>query len=275
MLAAQEAKALEDLNSAFYFTSTEIETPIDGERMEEHIMPYSLRLQALHLQSIGFGDPRRGVSSLYDLGLECREHIGLPSTTKEDRDMWRERLQDLGIRIVNALVEMGDFDTAKRTLLSQLPTDGQDVNTLTRLTLLLLKIGDIATARRLLETHAAESNNMLQALLAVSEGRWEEAVQLWKTMLAKPGKTDEHIIVKQNLAVALLYTGRLPEARKMLEDLVDSGRGFQSLTFNLATIYELSTTNAHASKRGLAARVAKQPGNVGQNWGRNNVDFKL
>ena len=216
-LAAQEVKALEDLNSAFYFTSTGDTTPVDGERVEEHIMPYSLRLQALHLQSLGFGDPRRGISSLYDLGLECREQIALPTTPPEDRIVWRKRLQDLGIRVVNALIEMDDLETAKRTLMASI-TDAKEVDsaTLNRVVLLLLKIGETTTARNLLETHSTEDSTMLQALLCVAEGRWEDAVKQWEAYLDPSKAGQEEPIIKQNLAVALLYTGRLSEVSPSL-----------------------------------------------------------
>jgi trafficking protein particle complex subunit 12 len=94
MLAAQEAKALEDLGSTFYF----LDFPKDALANEEivpdtppqHIVPFHLRLQALRLQSIGFSDPRRGVSSLYDLGTECREWLAVASLTPNQRLLaWR------------------------------------------------------------------------------------------------------------------------------------------------------------------------------------------
>ena len=220
-LAAQEAKALEDLNSAFYFTSDE--NAVDGEKVDQHIMPYALRLQALHLQSLGFGDPRRGISSLYDLGLECREQIALPTKSAEDRLIWRKRLRDLGIRVVNALIEMDDLDAAKRTLMS---TTGEnlDPETLSRIVLLLLKMGDTTTVRNLLEKYDSPettdiTTTMLPALLSVAEGRGEDAVQQWQSHLTSDTTThddsnkrdDREAMIKQNLAVALLYIGHLSD----------------------------------------------------------------
>ena len=289
-LAAQEAKALEDLNSAFYFTAGE-----NGS--DEHIMPYPLRLQALRLQSLGFSDPRRGISTLYDLGLECREKIALPSTSEEDRELWRRRLRDVGIRVVNALIEMEDMEAARRTLMSQLPRRDMSGDELTsellfKTVLLLIRIGDIASATDLLQKNSSKDNGMLQALLCVSEGRWEDAVESWQKVLDGSNASIDQTVVKQNLAVALLYVGRLPEvslpsrhhpnqslkylqARKMMEELVQGGQGFQSLTFNLATLYELSMANPFGSKRQLAERVSQQSGGLDRNWGRSNADFKL
>ncbi len=123
LLAAQESKALEDLISTFYYYDPpEVPKASSGEEIAplEHIMPFSLRLQALRLQSIGFSDPRRGVSALYDLGIECRERVAYPGSSDTDRETWRARLDEIGIRVVNALVEMGDLDCARRTLESNI-----------------------------------------------------------------------------------------------------------------------------------------------------------
>jgi hypothetical protein len=33
--------------------------------------------------------------------------------TEAERELWKQRLADLGVRSVNALIEMGDFDAAR------------------------------------------------------------------------------------------------------------------------------------------------------------------
>ena len=93
-LAAQEAKALEDLGSNFYYadppTEADAEHPDEAKSayLPKHIAPWYLRLQALRLQSIGFSDPRRGVSALYDLATECREYLATPTLTEQERQLW-------------------------------------------------------------------------------------------------------------------------------------------------------------------------------------------
>lgn len=84
-----------------------------------------------------------------------------------------------------------------------------------------------------------------------------------------------------------------PQARETLETLItphptkDSQlqpQGFPTLTFNLATLYELSSSNPLPSKRDLAERVAQQVQDSGGVGGgsshgvgvaRTNADFKL
>lgn len=43
-----------------------------------------------------------------------------------------------------------------------------------------------------------------------------------------------------------------------MEALIDSGKAFPGLTFNLSTIYELCSDNSKALKSELAERVAAQ-----------------
>ncbi len=64
------------------------------------------------------------------------------------------------------------------------------------------------------------------------------------------------------------------QARKLLESLVEEGHSFHGLTFNLSTIYELSTEKARALKLDLTDKVAAQPESEA-GWEKANVDFKL
>jgi trafficking protein particle complex subunit 12 len=118
-------------------------------------------------------------------------------------------------------------------------------------------------------------DSVLMPLLAISEGRYEDAAQLWRNQENTENDADNVALVKQNLAVAYLYSGQLQKARTLLEELVDAGHSFQSLTVNLATIYELSSDRSKDLKMALAGKIAKQQESVGHAWSRTNVDFKL
>ncbi|KFZ04520.1 hypothetical protein V501_09146, partial [Pseudogymnoascus sp. VKM F-4519 (FW-2642)] len=96
-LAAQEVKALEDLNSALYLD------PLTSA----HLVPWELRVLAVRLQGIGFNDPRRGVVGYFELARDARRALAtLRKAVSEDpesgdstlveRQMWEERLVDLG-----------------------------------------------------------------------------------------------------------------------------------------------------------------------------------
>ena len=276
-IAAQESKALEDLNSDFYyvvspppsFQKSQLETTDD---LPIHILPFRLRLQASRLQSMGFSDPRRGVSALYDLGLECRNHLASSRTTTFEQQLWVQRLKELGMRVANALIEVNDLECAKRTL-KDLQSSG-DMDWKVRMGLLLLKVGDVPAAKKLLDD-SSETLAMLKPLLAAAEGQFEAAVQGWEDLRSRNQEMHVASIVRQNLAVNYLYAGRLDAARHTMESAVDQGEDHRSLTFNLATIYELSSEKSQELKNDLANKVASQDHAMLKSHGKLNADFKL
>lgn len=214
ILAAQESKALEDLNSGFYYLDADLDTPAregDRRRRPRHIVPWPLRVLAVRLQSIGFGDTRRGIAGLYELGLEARREIMRQGVDKAEREIWKERLADLGIRSVNALVEMGDLDAARRQLESlKGPGTEGDIDKL-RKALLYLRIGDVGSAKEILNESSQLGEGILKPLLAMAEGRYDEAAAGWRGLLEKTFNRTNESMIAQNLAVCLLYTGQLNE----------------------------------------------------------------
>ena len=198
--AAKEAKALEDLNSPIY----------RDEVTGLHLVPWELRILAVRLLGIGYGDLKRGVWGYYDLARDAREEIG--RTTGEEQKLWVERLHDLGVRVGNALIEMGDLVGAARhlkTLRGRNSNDDQVLNG--RLALLYLKLGNVAAARTCLESQDGSDGAYasLRPLLSMAEGHYDAAVDEWRALLS----TSPSAIATQNLAVCLLYTGRLDEVR--------------------------------------------------------------
>ncbi|MCJ1335226.1 hypothetical protein MMC09_000494, partial [Bachmanniomyces sp. S44760] len=283
-LASQEVKALEDLNSPFYRA---------GDGTGEHVVPWELRILSVRLQSIGFGDARRGVMGYYELAGECRGEVRKRGNEdKEGREIWKTRLRDLGVRVGNALIEMGDLDGARRFLegfrdgQAQSGTDIEEDEKLTsRLVLLYLKLGDVVAARRLVV--GEEENNrrakglttqVLIPLLSMAEGNFEAAVNEWSSLLeeSSEGSMDANLkaMITQNMAVCLLYVGRLDEAQSHLASLVSSGQSFHALTFNLSTIYELCTEKSRSKKTDLAEKLAGME-NQSLGWEKSNADLKL
>ncbi|KAJ9309467.1 hypothetical protein DTO217A2_1085 [Paecilomyces variotii] len=280
ILAAQESKALEDLNSSFYYVSPDLE--ITGQARDQtqkprprHIAPWPLRVLAVRLQSIGFGDARRGIAGLYEIGLEARQEIMRPGIDKAEKQVWKDRLADLGLRSVNALIEMGDLDAARRSLESlKGPGPESDTEKLRR-AFLNIRIGDVGTARDILNESTQLGEGILNPLLDMAEGRYDDAVAGWKSLLEKSPSKDQEAMFTNNLAVCLLYIGKLNESRGLLESLISGNNSFQSLTFNLATIYELCSDKSRNLKLRLADEVAKQPHTGDTNIDRPNADFKL
>ncbi|KIX99296.1 uncharacterized protein Z520_04872 [Fonsecaea multimorphosa CBS 102226] len=283
LLAAQEAKALEDLSSGFYYDEPNSERGsadddlAGGQKVPTHIMPFSLRLQALRLQSIGFSDPRRGVSTLYDVALECREHLSATRTSSEQRELWTERLGEVSVRVVNALIEMGDVDCAARTLAGMRPaTDDHLALWTSRMSLLRIKMGDIAGAKRLIESGNLDSQDklVLGSLLHIAEGRYDDAM---KGLSENGASADSDLaaLVKQNLAVAYLYRGEIQKSRQILEKLVNDGHSFQTLTINLATIYDLTSDRSRELKASMVSHIAGRQRDPAHVRTFVNADFKL
>ncbi|KAJ5485865.1 hypothetical protein N7530_000165 [Penicillium desertorum] len=282
VLAAQESKALEDLSSAFYYIDLRLESAAadndkdpEHEQDPRHIVPWPLRVLAVRLQSIGFGDSRRSIGGLYEIGLEARREIMRSEATEAERELWKQRLADLGVRSVNALIEMGDFDAARRSL-DSLRVPGPESNvTKLRKALLLLRIGDLDAASQVFgDANETTEAALVKPLISMSDGRFADAVAEWRILGEDKTRTDG-ALVAQNLAVCLLYIGQLDESRQLLEAQVSSNHSFGSLIFNLSTVYELCTDGATRMKGQLADTLSKQP-IVGQtNLDRPNSDLKL
>lgn len=280
-VAAQEVRALEDVNSAFYM----------DDSSGAHLVPWDLRVLVVRLQAMGFGDPRRAVMGYYDLAREARAQVAeaLAGHDNSASEVWKDRLVELGVKVAGALVEMDDLAGARDHLagLKDLP-DGK--LSMAR-ALLWLHLGDTAAARRCVQ-EGDSGERVITALCAVADGKYEAALAMWKE-LNEEMEADEMVAV--NMAVCLLYTGKMEEVklpfvlsthsngrvltdalqgREILEGLVDSGLSSHTLLFNLTTMYELCTDRSKTLKGKLAEKVAgMEP--TPRGWEKSNADFKL
>lgn len=287
-IAAIESLELRDLTAAMYLH------PVTNE----HVVPWHLRILAVRLQSIGYKDWRRGVMAFYVLAHDARLGVAKARSEKNTNSetLWASRLHDVSIRVANVLVEMGDLDAANRHLRT---LDSQGISEASRKRLLVmqilvwLQVGDLRATKRCLATlHGSSdsimsptlntieatgsedySSRVLLALANMAEGNFPAAALEWE-QLEKSHEDDD--MISQNLAICLLYTGRLVEAHEILENAVDesSAAPFHSLLFNLSTFYELSSDKARENKTKLTERVAQiTPSSSG--WQRSTTDFKM
>lgn len=282
-VAAQESKALQDLNAPIY----------RDQASGHHLVPWNLRVLAVRLQAIGFDDWRQGVMNYYSLAREARLRF---RRSESNRDLWQTRLQDISIRIANALVEMGDLGGTARHLES-LPAT-QDPQMAQRLALVYLNIGDVERARHCLDQDipdSRQSGSYLRALCSMADGDYEGALEGPAGWLVNQDFYREvrgSGLVTQNVAACYLYTGRIQEvshsswiiiwtlcssiwqARSLIEQLHEDGDVSGMSLFNLATIYELCTGDPTERKAGLAANIAKLDPSAAHRQ-RANIDFKL
>ncbi|EHK24226.1 uncharacterized protein TRIVIDRAFT_146019 [Trichoderma virens Gv29-8] len=263
-LAAQEAKALEDLNDARRY--------ID-DSTNEHLVPWELRVLHVRLQALGFGDPRRAVMSYHDLAREARDRIRKASLSHDNsaRELWKSRLHELGIKVAGALIEMDDLSGAAHHLASL--RDRGDGKLALSKALLWLHLGDTGNAKSCASQCSEDAENVEKIILALcdmADSNYETALQKWQEFdITLP---DEMIGVNQ--AVCLIYLGRIQEGRNILEKLVDSGFSSHTLLFNLSTTYELCSERNRILKARLTEKVASMEQSP-FGWEKTNADFKL
>ncbi|KAK3935937.1 trafficking protein particle complex subunit-like protein [Diplogelasinospora grovesii] len=266
-LAAQEVKALEDLNSDFYFD------PETGA----HLVPWDLRVLDVRLQMVGFGDARRAVMSYYDLAREARVHLANATASHDNsaRELWKSRLAEIGIKVAGALVDMDDLPGAAAHL-SSLKDRSTAANGSSSLNmakaLLWLHLGDVDAARQSLHDSAGEvTQKVVSALCDMADGDYPAALTKWGDLREE---TPEDEMVGVNMAVCLFYVGRMQEGKQILENMVDAGQSSHTLLFNLTTMYELCTERSRTLKLQLAEKVADMK-ETPSGWEKANADFKL
>lgn len=211
--------------------------------------------------------------SLYSLAGEVRIHLkeATASGNEAQASFWSDRLDDLGLRVADTLVEMGELETATRHLDSLAGVDADELAY--RKALLRLRVGDVAGAQTSVNKIQDPARKLaMHALLDIANGDTSAAIEKWQT------RTDEenNALFASNLAVGLLYTGKLAEAQQIFEDLIQNAATFPGLLFNLGTIYELCTEQALHRKTATVSLVAsKPPQPISGGWEKPNFDFKL
>lgn len=207
-LAAQEAKALEDMSSIAVYGS---------ETKGNNLIPWDLRVLSVRLQAIAFGDTRRSVMGFYDLAREARDRVARAAAEKDNsaRELWKARLADLGLKVSGALVEMDDLAGAAHHLATL--KDRGDGKVSIAMALLLLQIGDVDAARAVVldgdeeggrET-GEKSEIVILALADMADGSFEGALRKWKELKDRDEEVDEMVWI--NTAVCLLYMSRMDE----------------------------------------------------------------
>lgn len=251
--AAEESKVLQDVNSPFY----------RDEKTGKNVLPWELRILVLRLQGFGYGDGRKAIGGYYDLAREARAEVK-NAADAEEKQTWKERLKELGLCVANALIEMGDAEGAIRHLESLRSLNAINQVLEGRLALLYINVGKVDAARQCLLRNSASS---LRPLLNMADGRYEEAAEEWRALPSSD-------LAVHNLAVCLLYTGKLNETLKLLDQLIENGRSFHALTFNLATVYELCHEKSYQRKEVMVERVFTGIEEKGGGE-REVMDFKL
>lgn len=212
-LAAQEAKALEDMSNARLYVD---------ETSGEHLAPWELRVLNVRLQALGFNDSRRAVMAYHDLAREARVRISRAASSHDNTisELWKARLHELGIRVAGALIEMDDVAGATCHL-ANLRDTGDGSLALSK-ALLWIHLGDVGRAR---EQCVAKPEGdgvdgvperVISALCDMADASYDSALETWKQLRQK---TDDEM-VGINAAVCLLYLGKIQEVRSLSPTLL-------------------------------------------------------
>lgn len=239
------------------------------------LIPWELRLLLVRLQSANADDGgRRAVMSLYALTAEVRSQLKAARMSGDQADLqvWTTRLRELGLRVADTLVEMGELETASRHLDTLVDVDADDLAY--RKALLKLRVGDVAGAKRNIDVLGNPSRKAaLDAVFEFTNGRASEAAAVCKK---HAGEDVAAPLFASNMAVGLLYTGHIASARDVLEAVAEKQPAFGGLLFNLATVYELCSDRATERKTGLVRSMSfRQPVSDSGGWERANFEFKL
>lgn len=239
------------------------------------LIPWDLKVLLVRLQSIGAADGgRRGIMALYALAGEIRFKLRTARASQSEAEiaLWSERLRDTGLRVCDALVELGELETATRHLETLVDVESDELAY--RKALLRMRVGDVEGAKRSAGNLVDENRKKaFQALLQVADGGYEDAVRSWQTLVEDD---PNHEMFALNAAVCLVYTGHITSARDVLEDVARERPMFPALLFNLATVYELCTERAAERKTSLTNQAAeRKPASASGGWERATFEFKL
>lgn len=240
------------------------------------IVPWDLRMLLARLQTIGAADGgRKGIMALYALAADARAALRRSRAEENppECELWTTRLEGLGLRVCDALVEMGELETATRHLdtLSGMYVAEELAY---RKALLRIRVGDVHGAQRCAAAVQDSGRKKgLNALIQNANGDYTAALETWQALVEEfPG----HELFAHNAAVSMLYTGRIRKTREALEDIARQLPMFPALLFNLSTVYELCTERAPARKISLAEQAAaKVPTAHAGGWEKSNFEFKL
>lgn len=114
------------------------------------LVPWELRVLLVRLQLFAAQDGgRRGIMALYQLASEARSCINIANDSKIQA-VWRKRLMELGLRVADALVEIGELETACRHLDTLHEDNMSEVQA--RKALLYMHLGNLSGAQTCIDT---------------------------------------------------------------------------------------------------------------------------
>lgn len=198
--------------------------------------------------------------------------LEMTSNMRDDSlKLWRTRRLKVLYSITNCAVSLKDFRLAG-SLLERLTQEDPNsaAGLYSALGRLCLQLGDVTAAQDtfnhyLEHTPPPPHHDPVQGLLhsayiSIAQNAFKDATEI----LQQAHKINPNNgLVINNLGVCLMYTGRVTEAIKLVEGAVFSQPDrflHEAIILNLATMYELESSNAHQNKLKLLSLIAQHKG---------------
>ncbi|KAK7086454.1 Trafficking protein particle complex subunit 12 [Halocaridina rubra] len=185
--------------------------------------------------------------------------------------LWKTRRLRVTYSLSNGAVSLKDFRLACGLLEQLIEEDPNSAAGLySALGRLCLQLGDVSAAQEafnqyLEHTPPPPNHDPVQGLLhsayvSIAQNAFKDAAEI----LQQAHKINSNNgLVINNLGVCLMYTGRVSDAIKLVEGAVFSQPDrflHEAVVLNLATMYELESSNAHQNKLKLLSLIAQHKG---------------
>ncbi|OWR53560.1 trafficking protein particle complex subunit 12 [Danaus plexippus] len=247
------------------------------------LVPFSLRLLVAELPG-HVGKPEEAMDRLYAM-LDVIEQmisnlksgkteVGTDNISAEDQKeslrLWNGRRIRVLHSITNCAIALKDYRLATK-ILTTLKNEATNVQQQRALHSALCRVALLAGHGRAAVAHCSNAKDARNhicptpdvreyvdlGLIDIAHGKYQDA---YNNFARAADQEPTNIMVANNLAVCLLYMGRLKEAISVLQKAIhsDPERGLnESLLINLCTLYELESSKTNEKKLNLLRMLCK------------------
>lgn len=188
--------------------------------------------------------------------------------------LWKGRRTRTLISIVNCALSLKKYILATEVLEQLIESNEWKKNQIeilhSAIGRIYLSLGDVDAAGKKFEMIQTDGQKIEQikilvdrAFMAVAQNSFQEALDNFKLAM---DLDRTNIMLQNNIAVCLLYTGKLEAAVELVEKMVNVQNPVNSLQesvlLNLCTLYELHTTHSKQSKLNLLKQLNKHNGDA-------------
>lgn len=238
---------------------------------------FSFRLLLAEIPMYCGGKGKRAIDNLYailstikkimrNLNNGLSEDGGVAKFTEEEKTyaihLWKARRSRTMISIVNCALAIKNYILATEVLEQLFGSNewkkGQAETITSAIGRIYLSAGDVSAAEKKLDN---PKDLVDRGLISVSQNAFQEALGYFE----KAAELDpSNIMLLNNIAVCLLYTGKLEAAVEVMDKMVTVQNPVKSLQeavlLNICTLYELHTTHSKQSKLHLLRQLNRYNG---------------